>query len=107
MPRFERATPAMPLRSCASSILAQVQPLFSSSMRFSTGTRTFSSQTSLTSWPPSSVMIGRTVTPGRFMSIEQEGDAFLLLARRIGATRKKPQSACCASVVHVFWPLTM
>ena len=33
---------------------------------------TFSSQTSLTSWAPSSVMIGRTVTPGLFMSISRK-----------------------------------
>ncbi|MNC93250.1 hypothetical protein D3C83_98340 [compost metagenome] len=72
MPRLERATPAMPERSWASRNLAQVQPLFSSPMRFSTGTLTFSSQTSLTSCSPPSVMIGRTVMPGVFMSISRK-----------------------------------
>ena len=33
IPRFDDATPAMPVRSCASRNLAQVQPLFSSKMR--------------------------------------------------------------------------
>ena len=36
--------------------------------RLTAGTRTFSSQTSLTSQPPSSVRIGRTLTPGARMS---------------------------------------
>ena len=96
----------MPLRSCDSSILAQVQPLFSSCTRFSTGTRTFSSQTSLTSWAPSSVMIGRTVTPGLRMSISRKLMPDCLRAAGSVRTRKNPQSACCASVVQVFWPLT-
>src|SRR2546423_516195 len=37
-------------------------------MRFSTGTFTSSKNTSLTSWLPSMVWIGRTVMPGVFMS---------------------------------------
>ena len=45
------------------------QPLFSSPTRQSSGTRTSSRKTSLTSCRPSIVMIGRTVTPGVFMSI--------------------------------------
>jgi hypothetical protein len=105
--RLERATPAMPLRSWAKSALAQVQPLFSSWMRFSTGTLTLSRKTSLTSWPPSRVMIGRTVIPGEVMSISRKLIPDCGLDVGSVRTRKKPQSANWASVVQVFWPLTM
>ena len=81
--------------------------MFSSNTRFSTGTLTFSSQTSLTSWAPSSVMIGRTVTPGLLMSMSRKLMPACLRAAGSVRTRKKPQSACWASVVQVFWPLTM
>ena len=107
MPRLERATPAMPERSCASRNLAQVQPLFSSSMRFATGTFTFSNKTSFTSCSPPSVMIGRTVMPGVFMSISRKQMPSCAWPSGSVRTRQKIQSACWASVVQVFWPLTM
>ena len=47
-PRLEAGTSAMPSRSLASRNLAQVQPSFSLPMRFSTGTRTLSRNTSFT-----------------------------------------------------------
>ena len=87
--------------------MAQVQPLFSWKMRFSTGTFTFSNQTSLTSCSPPSVMIGRTVIPGDFMSIRRKLIPSCGLAAGSVRTRQKIQSACWASVVQVFWPLTM
>ena len=62
----------VPMRSWPSRYLATVQPLPSSCTRFSTGTFTSSKKTSLTSWPPSIRMIGRTVMPGVFMSISRK-----------------------------------
>ncbi len=98
--------PAMFVRSWPSRNLAYVQPLFSSPTRFSAGTRTSSNQTSLTSWTPSSVMMGWTLTPGVFMSMSRnEMPACALPSGRV-RTRQKIQSAYWASVVQVFWPLT-
>ena len=37
---------------------------------------------------------------------QDEGDAHLLLRIGVGAAQAEDQSACCASVVQVFWPLT-
>jgi hypothetical protein len=73
--------------------LATVQPLFSSCTRFSTGTFTSSKNTSLTSWPPSIRISGRTVMPGVFMSISRK----LMPSCRLSAvasvrTRQKIQS---------------
>ena len=74
--------------------------------RFSTGTLTSSKNTSLTSWPPSMVRIGRTVMPGVFMSISRKEMPSCFFAAGSVRTRQKIQSAYCASVVQVFWPLT-
>ncbi len=60
------------MRSWPSRYLATVQPLFSSKTRFSTGTLTSSKKISLTSWPPSIRISGRTVMPGVFMSISRK-----------------------------------
>ena len=51
-------------------------------------------------------MIGRTVTPGVFMSISRKEMPSCFLAVGSVRTRQKIQSAYCASVVQVFWPLT-
>jgi hypothetical protein len=40
------------------------------------------------------------------MSISRKLMPDWILAAGSVRTRKKPQSACCASVVQVFWPLT-
>ena len=58
-------------------------------IRFSTGTLTLSRKTSLTSWPPSRVMIGRTVMPGRLHVDQQEADARLRLGVGIGADQEE------------------
>ena len=87
--------------------MAYVQPLFSSPMRFSTGTRTFSNQTSFTSCSPSSMMIGRTVMPGVFMLISRKLMPSCWRPSVLVRTRQKIQSAYWPSVFQVFWPLTM
>ncbi|MDT4874491.1 hypothetical protein FQZ97_1097960 [compost metagenome] len=99
--------PAMLVRSWVSRYLAQVQPLFSSPTRFSTGTRTLSKNTSLTSWSPSRVMIGRTLMPGVFMSISRKLMPRCCWASGSVRTRQKIRLACWPRVVQVFWPLTM
>jgi hypothetical protein len=53
------------------------------------------------------VMIGRTVTPGDFMSISRNEMPACAFAVGSVRTRQKIQSACWASVVQVLWPLTM
>ena len=53
------------------------------------------------------VMIGRTVTPGDFMSMRRNEMPDCGLAAGSVRTRQKIQSACWASVVQVLWPLTM
>ncbi|CPL91943.1 Uncharacterised protein [Bordetella pertussis] len=58
------------------------------------------------SCPPSSVLIGRTVMPGVFMSISSSEMPACGLASASVRTRQKIQSAQCAIVVQVFWPLT-
>ena len=70
--RLEAPTLAEPMRSWPSRYLATVQPLFSSKIRFSSGTLTSSKKTSFTSWPPSIRISGRTVMPGVFMSISRK-----------------------------------
>ena len=52
------------------------------------------------------VMIGRTVIPGVFMSISRKEMPSCFLAAGSVRTRQKIQSAYCASVVQIFWPLT-
>ena len=97
----------VPMRSWPRRNFATVQPLPSSWTRFSTGTLTSSKNTSLTSWPPSMRMIGRTVMPGVRMSMsrnEMPSWRFSLLASV--RTRQKIQSAKCACVVQIFWPVT-
>ena len=86
--------------------MAQSQPRCSWPTRFSTGTFTSSKNTSLTSRPPSMVWIGRTVMPGVFMSISRKEMPSCFLAAGSVRHRQKIQSAYCASVVQVFWPLT-
>jgi len=53
------------------------------------------------------VWIGRTVMPLVFMSIRMKEMPDCFLAAGSVRQRQKIQSACCASVVQVFWPLTM
>ena len=53
------------------------------------------------------VWIGRTVMPGVFMSIRMKEMPSCFLAAGSVRQRQKIQSAYCASVVQVFWPLTM
>ncbi|MOA19089.1 hypothetical protein D3C78_1394440 [compost metagenome] len=101
-----RPMAAMPVRSWVSRYLAQVQPWFSWPTRFSTGTRTLSKNTSLTSCSPSRVMIGRTVMPGVFMSISRKEMPRCCCASGSVRTRQKIQSACWARVVQIFWPFT-
>ena len=96
----------MLVRSCANRYLAYVQPLFSSPTRLSRGTSTSSKNTSLTSASPSISTIGRTVTPGDFMSISRNEMPVCGLPSVEVRTRQKIHSPYCPSVVHVFWPLT-
>ncbi|MNN41014.1 hypothetical protein D3C81_1551070 [compost metagenome] len=100
------AIPPMLVRSWVSRYLAQVQPSFSCPTRLATGTRTLSKNTSLTSCSPSRVMIGRTVMPGVFMSISTNEMPRCCRASGSVRTRQNIQSAKCARVVQVFWPLT-
>ncbi len=91
---FEAPIPARPVRSWVSRYLAQVQPWFSTPTRFSTGTRTLSKNTSLTSWSPSRVMIGRTLMPGVRMSISRKLMPRCCWASGSVRTRQKIMSAC-------------
>ena len=75
--------------------------------RFSAGTRTSSKKTSLTSKPPSSSSIGRSVTPGVSIGkTSSEMPRCFFSALGSVRHRQKIQSACWPSVVQVFWPLT-
>ncbi len=80
--------------------------MFSSPIRFSTGTRTFSKNTSLRWCPSVMPMIGRTVMPGDFMSISRNEMPSCFLASGLVRTRAKIMSAQCAIDVQIFWPLT-
>src|ERR1700759_1842136 len=53
------------------------------------------------------VSIGRTVTPFDFMSNTMKEMPICFLAAGSVRHRQKIMSACCASVVQVFWPLMM
>ena len=53
------------------------------------------------------VWIGRTEMPFDFMSIRMKEMPDCFLAAGSVRHRQKIQSAYCASVVQVFWPLTM
>ncbi|MCY1547288.1 hypothetical protein D9M68_833350 [compost metagenome] len=75
--------------------------------RFSFGTRTFSRKTSVRPWPPSMEMIGRTVMPGVFKTMSRNEMPRCGLTVRSVRTRKKPQSEIVASLVQIFWPLTI
>jgi hypothetical protein len=98
--------PAFPVRSLPSRNFAQSQPRSISPTSWSAGTRTLSKNTSLTSYPPSISSIGRTVTPGDFMSMSRNEMPCCFFAAGLVRTRQKIQSAYCASVVQVFCPLT-
>ena len=91
--RLEPPTPAMFVRSWPRRNLAYVQPPFSSPTRFSTGTSASSNQTSFTSWLPSSSVIGRTVTPGLFMSISKNEMPVCFFTVGSVRTRQKIQLA--------------
>ena len=56
------------MRSCRSITTAAAQPLFSSPMIASAGSRTLSKKTSLNGEWPVATFSGRTVTPGACMS---------------------------------------
>ena len=103
---FDSARRAMPKRSCPSRNLAYVQPLFSSPMRFSTGTSTSVRWTVLISRPPSMVVMGRTSTPGACMSMSKKEIPSCGLASGSVRTRQNIMSAQWAAVVQVLVPLT-
>ena len=85
------------IRSCPRRYLATVHPLPSSCTRLSTGTSTSSKNTSLTSWPPSIRISGRTVMPRRFMSTRRnEMPSWRRSESAPVRTRQKIQSAMCA-----------
>ena len=97
----------MPVRSLPSRYFATLQPLFSSPTRFATGTFTSVKKTSFRWWLPSMEMIGRTSIPGVFMSISRkEMPSCRFAAAGSVRTRQKHQSALCAVLVQIFWPLT-
>ena len=52
-------------------------------------------------------MIGRTVTPGVFMSISRKEMPSCGFTSVLVRTRQKIQSPQCANEVQVFWPFTM
>ncbi len=95
------------MRSKLNSALAIVQPLFSSPTRFSLGTRTLSRKTSQNSSCPAILRIGRTVMPGWSKSTSKKLIPSCFLPSLLVRTRRKIWLASCASVVHVFWPLTI
>src|SRR3972149_764101 len=93
--------------SALSSAPATRAPSLSFPTRFSFGTLTSSRNVSQKSKAPAMFWIGRTVTPGDFISIKRK----LMPRCFLGAfgsvlTRKKPQSERWAPVVQIFWPLT-
>jgi hypothetical protein len=51
--------------------------------------------------------MGRSSTPGEFMSISRKLMPAWALASRLVRTRQKIMLACWPWVVQVFWPLTM
>ena len=94
--RFESPTPAIAVRSCASSDLATVQPLSCSPIRLATGTRTLSKNTSFKLCSPSMEMIGATRMPGVFMSMSKKLMPSCRRAEASVRTRQNIQSACWA-----------
>ncbi len=97
---------AMPVRSLPSRNLVMSQPLFSSPTRQSAGTRTPSRNTSLTSWRPSMVTMGRTVTPGERMSTSSIVMPAWGFAAGSVRTKVNIQSAQWPMPCQVFWPST-
>ena len=95
----------MPERSKSSSVTATYQPRSSSPTTLARGTRTLSNSTWLNSCPPAILIIGRTDTPGDFISTSTK-----LIPRCFGASGSVRvssiiQSARCASVVQILPPL--
>ena len=82
-----------------------VQPPLSGPIRFSLGTFTSVKKVSQKGELPLISLIGRTSTPGDFMSIRRNEmpSCFLVLSVRTSA---KHMSAYCAPLVQIFWPLT-
>ena len=103
-----RAAARLPPCRCARAAAGawrSVQPPFSGPTRFSFGTFTSVKKVSQNGEVPVISLIGRTSTPGDCMSISRKlmPSCFLVVSVR---TRQKHQSAYCAPVVQIFWPLT-
>ena len=79
-----RACGAEPPRSCASVVMAIVQPSFSRPTMFSRGTRTSSKNTSLNQATPVISTSGRIVMPGLFMSTSRKREAPVLGRLEVG-----------------------
>ena len=93
------------IRSCRSMTTAASQPLFSSPMMPSAGTRTLSKKTSLKGECPVATLSGRTVTPGACMSTMN-----MLMPLCLGfvgsvLARIAPKSLNWAPDVQTFCPL--
>src|SRR6218665_2372389 len=94
-------------RSKPSSALAMLQPAWSWPTRFSAGTRTSSKNSAQNSGSPAGVWMGRIVMPGVRRSHSRKLMPACFLAFLSVRTSMKIWLASCASVVHIFWPLTM
>ncbi len=94
-------------RSFASAETVTDQPLPSSPRRFATGTFTSVKNTSAKWRSPAMFSIGRTSTPGVFMSTSRHvmPSCFTFGAKSV-RTSRMIQSAHGAPLVQIFWPLT-
>src|SRR5215510_8360937 len=93
-------------RSWARVVMATLHPSLILPTTLTAGTRTFSRNTSLNSASPVICRRGRMVMPGVFMSTRRNVMPLCLATVGSVRTRKKPQSATCAMLVHTFWPLS-
>ena len=108
-PRLEAGTSAMPSRSLAEQELGAGPALVL--LADAVGDRhlhVVEEHRRSRAWAPSSMMIGRTVMPGVFMSISRKEmpSCGLRLGDRCAPGRRSSRPSG-RSVVQVFWPLTM
>src|SRR5215475_2519763 len=93
-------------RSWARVVMATLHPSLTLPTTLAAGTRTFSRNTSLNSASPVICRRGRMVMPGVFMPTRRKVMPLCLATVGSVRTRKKPQSATCAMLVHTFWPFS-
>ena len=92
-------------RSLPSVERATVQPLSTAPTTSSSGTNTWSKNTSLNIAAPVASRSGRTSTPSACMSMTTVVMPACFGASGLVRTVARPRWQCCAPLVHTFWPV--